>query len=161
MANYGLTHFSHLQDFINVICGIVGKNGGNANALVLETIATETSLGTLEDKTVGAGMGLSQFDKIPFYDIRDRTSPNLILKIKSELGIDIRVVEWEHLRYNPLLSVLFCRLFYKLIKEEIPSKLELRAMYWKKYYNTKFGKGTVEHYIKSVERMEEFKAKLL
>ncbi len=162
MPNYGLTHFAHLQDCINLTCEILG-NGKNdvANALLLETIATETNLGTLEDKTIGAGMGLAQFDKIPFYDIRDRTSPKLILQIKEKIGVDIRVVEWQDLRYNPLLSVLFCRLFYKLVKEEIPSNLQLRAMYWKKYYNTVHGKGTVEHYVKSVERMEEFKAKLL
>lgn len=62
-------------------------------------------------------------------------------------GIDIELVEWEHLRYNPLLAMLFTRLKYKLIPELVPKSIEARARYWKMFYNSKAGKGTVEHYL--------------
>lgn len=42
---------------------------------------------------------------------------------------------------------LFTRLFYRLIPEAILETIEGRAKYWKKYYNTVLGKGTVEHYL--------------
>lgn len=68
-------------------------------------------------------------------------------KIITDLGVDISLVEWEHLRYNPYLSLIFTRLLYRLVKESIPSTIEERAKYWKKYYNTELGKGTPEHYL--------------
>ena len=86
---------------------------------------------------------------MPFGDIQDRVKESDRKKIKIELGIDLDLIGWEHLRYNPLLCVLFTRLKYKKVPEEIPMSLEGRAKYWKKYYNTVAGKGTVEHYIKA------------
>ena len=61
--------------------------------------------------------------------------------------MDLSLIEWEHLRYNPYLSLIFTRLLYRFVKEPIPSTIEDRAKYWKKYYNTEAGKGTPEHYL--------------
>jgi len=36
---------------------------------------------------------------------------------------------------------------YKLIPELIPNSLDERATYWKKYYNSEAGKGTMKHYL--------------
>lgn len=63
------------------------------------------------------------------------------------LRIEVCQQRMEHLRYNPYLSLIFTRLFYRLIPEAIPETIEGRAKYWKKYYNTVLGKGTVEHYL--------------
>jgi len=68
-------------------------------------------------------------------------------KIKADLGIDIQLVNWDDLRYNPTLCLLFTRIFYLLRKPKIPTTIEGRAAYWKKWYNTRLGKGTVEHYL--------------
>lgn len=91
-------------------------------------------------------MGITQFDKLPFEDIKNR-SMQFKDKILKELYVDISLVDWEHLRYNPYLSLLFTRLFYRLRPEAIPETIEERAKYWKKVYNTKLGKGTPEHYL--------------
>jgi hypothetical protein len=116
--------------------------------MIIETAITETGLGRIKDATEFAGMGICQFDKLPFNDIRDRSIPKWRDKILKELEVDIAIIEWDALRYDSFLSLLFCRLFYKLVPAKIPDTMEVRAAYWKQYYNTKFGKGTVEHYIK-------------
>ena len=96
--------------------------------LIMETACAETALGTVQDPTEGAGMGLTQFDELPFNDVKDRSGSQRG-KVLTELGIDIELVEWEHLRYNPLLAMLFCRLKYRLIPEAIPETLAGRAEY--------------------------------
>ena len=149
--NYGLTNGkSEIIRLSRTICSVLGNGAkNNAHELLIETAGAETDFGTFRDNSVGAGMGLTQFDKMPFYDVRDRTKEHNKEKLKRALGIDIDLVEWEHLRYNPLLSLIFTRLKYKLIPDEIPESLEGRAKYWKKYYNTELGKGTIEHYLKA------------
>jgi hypothetical protein len=125
--NYGVVHISHIQDTARYICSLFG-NKEAAEKLLLETACAETGLGFITDKSLGAGMGICQFDKMPFYDVKERS-----LKYKKQIndliGVDISLVEWEHLRYNLLLSFLFCRLKYLLIPESIPSTIEGRAEY--------------------------------
>ncbi len=147
--NYGFVDKSCLFKQAKLICDVLG-NGTNNTAveMILETATAETHLGKLEDRSLKAGMGLTQFDEKPFYNIRDRNIKRRDL-IYKKLGVDITLVKWEDLRYNPFLALLFCRLFYKLISKEIPGTIEQRASYWKKYYNTYLGKGTIKHYLEA------------
>jgi len=139
-----------IRDIAWSVCDCLG-NGANNTALDLikETIGAETNHGEYKDNTLYAGMGIAQLDKIGFDDVKARTRDKHKNSILAYYDIDINLVQWEELRYNPLLSLLFVRLKYKLVPEEIPTTLEGRAEYWKKYYNTSAGKGTVEHYVKS------------
>ena len=147
---YGLINRNQLDDIVEAVCNCLGYGvNGNANVLLIETAGAETNKGTLKDESLGAGMGLTQFDKMPFQDVKDRVRTSDKFKILSDFDIDLDLVEWEDLRYNPLLALLFTRLKYKKIPDEIPKSMPLRAMYWKKHYNTEAGKGTVEHYIKA------------
>jgi len=149
-GNYG--YLGDLEEQARLISECLNqKNAKYATALLLETAAAETHLGKVWDGTVYAGMGLCQFDRKPFYYVRSR-SKMYRKKILECFGIDINRVEWEHLRYNPFLSLLFCRLYYLNIPKPIPTTLEKRARYWKKYYNSYFGKGTVSHYISSAKK---------
>lgn len=151
MSNYGYINETTIRSQIKLICDCLG-NGKNdvAHLLLYETAKAETGLGLIEDKTIGAGIGICQFDKFPFDDLKKR-SLTFRDKILKDLGVDITLVEWEHLRYNSFLSLLFCRLLYKPFNEEIPKDKISRASYWKRYYNTIAGKGTVEHYMKMNE----------
>ena len=145
--NYGVVNLKRINEDALMICDCIGHGlYGTAKEMIIETAIAETGLGQIEDKTVGAGMGLTQFDDKPFQDIRDR-SIKLRPKILKELHIDITLVEWDDLRYNQFLALLFTRLLYWLKGDPIPATIEERAAYWKLHYNTKFGKGTVEHYL--------------
>lgn len=145
--NYGFVDDETIVKQAKKICDCIGHGmHGTAMQMIIETAVTETGLGKIEDKTVGAGMGLTQFDELPFKDILKRNMKSRD-KILKELGVDISLVEWNDLRFNPFLGLLFARLFYLLKGDPIPKTIEERAAYWKLHYNTKLGKGTVEHYL--------------
>jgi len=149
---YGLVNRHHLSDAIKEVCECLG-NGANNNAdkLLYETCGAETSHGNAKDKSKYAGMGITQIDKLPFQDILDRVQKSDKQKVKDYFNIDIDLVGWEHLRYNPLLGLIFTRLKYKKVPVVIPATLEDRAKYWKRYYNTyaKNAKGNIEHYMEA------------
>ncbi|XP_078359539.1 uncharacterized protein LOC144644012 [Oculina patagonica] len=73
------------------------------------------------------------------------------LRIKEILGIDWTQTEWEDLE-KPLYSGLAARLFLARLSAPIPSDLPSQAWYWKTYYNTAAGKGTVQKFIEDVEQ---------
>lgn len=147
---YGLTEENQIQTLAKKVCDCLGY-GSNQTALelILETAAQETRFGTYEDPTKNAGNGLCQFDKLPFEDTKIRTSKANKIKIYQTFGINIDYVEWDSLRYNPLLSLIFCRLKYLLVRSAIPADVEGRAKYWKKWYNSYLGKGTEQEYIEN------------
>lgn len=152
MSNYGYINLKQIQEKAQKICDCIGRGSNNtAVEMIIETAVAETGLGQIEDKTTGAGMGLTQFDKFPFDDIKKRNM-RLRPKILKELGVDIALVEWDDLRYNDFLALLFTRLHYWLKGDPIPKTIEERARYWKLHYNTSAGKGTVEHYLEMNKR---------
>lgn len=145
---YGLTADTDLREMVEQVCKCLGTGvNGVAVELLLETAGAETLRGELEDPTKYAGMGLTQFDKMPFQDVKDRCRFEDKVRINDYFGIDIELVEWEHLRYSPLLALIFTRLKYKKIPAFIPNTFKGRAEYWKEHYNTEAGKGTIEHYM--------------
>ena len=52
---------------------------------------------------------------------------------------------------NIALQVAFCRLKYRRDRKAIPSAsdIEGQAKYWKRVYNTRLGKGTIEHFLEA------------
>jgi hypothetical protein len=112
-----------------------------------EIATVETGRGTIEDRTIGAGMGICQFDEIGFDDVKARTRSRHRDSINRCFSVDINDVVWEDLRTSPLLSLIWCRLKFKLIPDAIPSSISGRGSYWKKFYNTSAGKGSLAHYL--------------
>lgn len=64
---------------------------------------------------------------------------------------------FAELEDNFLLSVVVCRMLYYRQPESLAGDVLGIAKYWKKYYNTKHGKGTIK---KFVEEYKDFKLKL-
>lgn len=54
---------------------------------------------------------------------------------------------------NDKIGLGFCRLHYLRVPEAVPLTLEGQAGYWKQYYNTVEGKGTVEEYVGNLRRL--------
>lgn len=148
--NFGWISEANLKAQAKVIVMCLG-GGDDAYRLILETAGVESKFGTVRDRTINAGIGVCQFDKIPFYDRKPKMMKYRD-RILTDLGVDLNLIKWEHLRYDSFVSLIMCRLYYKIIQEPLPIDLEGRAKYWKKYYNTRAGKGTVEHYIKSSKK---------
>lgn len=71
--------------------------------------------------------------------------------IKAKLGIDWTKTSWQDLQ-KPLYSGLAARLYLAKFPARIPPDLASQARYWKTYYNTSAGKGTVVKFINDVKR---------
>lgn len=147
---------------INKVCLILGNGKNNsANELVARTFIVESNFANISDRTKTSGWGIGQFDEIAVKDIVDRIikRKDLLNKIKTELDIDFEYYDYFMNIYgaadimapvlcsSTLVSTIFTRLKYIFIPEEIPLSVEGMGQYWKKYYNTYAGKGTVTHFI--------------
>lgn len=122
-----------------------------AESLLLGTMAQESRFGTyIKQLGDGPALGFYQMEPATYHDIRknylDFRDP-LCCKIASYL--DYRSFPTaEALIYDLRLQVIFARLHYIRVAEELPEAGDIReqAHYWKKYYNTSDGKGTEKEF---------------
>ena len=102
--------------------------------------------------------GIWQVDLIGFQAIQDTEShPRLARRfnqIRRVLGIEWRLVQWKDLR-KPLFSGLAARLFLSNIPAAIPAANDVlgQAQYWKRFYNTYAGAGTVDKFVRDVSAL--------
>jgi len=149
---YGLISKKHLDDTILEVTRVLGDGANNtAHLLLSETAQTETSYGDYPDMNLFSGYGVMQFDDVGINDTIARTPQHIKDLIKKTWGIDLDYVNGFAMQWSPLLSVVMARLKYRLIPQEIPKSRNARAMYWKKWYNSELGKGTVEHYLEATK----------
>jgi hypothetical protein len=113
----------------------------------------ESDMGNHPDTYSGkADCGVWQLTPVALADTQDRIAhPNLKVfhaRIYHYTGIDWNTLECEDMNNN-LLGALAARMYLLNIPEEIPGSIKERAWYWKEYYNTKKGSGTVDHFIRA------------
>ena len=123
-------------------------HGDNVNILMFGTIAQESHLGKYRKQINGEALGIPQIERPTFGHVFKRYE-KLIRSIFPEL-IEIN---FEMLETNDKLAIVVARLKYWTIPVFIPAADDLEgiANYWKKYYNTAKGKGTVEQFLKNYE----------
>jgi len=148
---YGLNNETELSSSIRRACEIVNpKNVPVSIKFLSEIAAAESAMATFRDNHHEQGKGVFQHDSIGFFDVKTRIMNYNVLiakRIYDETNIDLEKVTFEELDYSPLLSALFCRMSIYLIPHAIPKTRIQRAKMWKTFYNSKLGKGTVEHYM--------------
>ena len=143
---YGLVNDDQLDQYIEKVVDVLG-GGDPAVKLLAETAAAETNYGKAVDRSWNVGVGVMQFDPIGFDDVKARTSERVKDIVQKEFGIIIDRTYIGDLRHSPMLSVIFARLKYRLIPSPIPADVHGRAAYWKKWYNSELGAGTIDHYL--------------
>jgi len=123
-------------------------NTEEARNLVFETGCAESGYRQLEQIGGGPGISFWQLELGTVVDIWE----NYVVYRKNyiELLYKMGLVE-EQLTFcvltNIALAAAFCRIYYRRKPGAIPGTMPGRAAYWKKYYNTAGGAGTVDHYI--------------
>ena len=116
--------------------------------LVVGTAIQESRLHYLKQIPSGIAKGICQMEEATHDDIWDN-----FLKYKPEikerlLGLTNQSMDLvDQLKGNLYYAVAMCRIHYYRVSEALPNDLEGMARYWKKYYNTELGKGTVEEFI--------------
>ena len=121
--------------------------------IISEVACVESNCGDYIKQINGPACGIFQIEPNTAKDIlnnflafRTQYKNKVMLTYINSMSLE------ENLMYNLAFSVAMCRVFFLRISESIPSTVEKRAEYWKKYYNTVYGKGTVEDYIRKVEK---------
>lgn len=151
MRYYGLKDDVHATTMALDVVRVFGGGFRCVQALI-GICCVETNLGRFEDAHPDKwGVGLTQFDQIGFDDVKARTRNKDKIKLEKEFGYVMKDLVLKDLKDDPLLALCFARLKYKLIPDDIPADIPGQARYWKRFYNTAEGKGTVEKYLEKWE----------
>lgn len=126
-----------------------------AERLVLGTACQESECGRwLHQLGGGPALGIFQMEPATWDDI----ATNFLVYRKE---LDAKVEKWacvqgpldaEEMIGNLYYATAMCRVHYLRVPEPIPDYLGGQAAYWKKYYNTELGRGTVQEYLNSWNR---------
>jgi hypothetical protein len=128
----------------------------SAVELLMLTAAVESKLGTYIEQITGPALGIFQMEPNTEGDIWEHYldyKPGLADIVKGFSGNFINP-ELD-LKANLTYQIIMARIHYLRIPEPLPDAddVEGLARYWKKYYNTHLGKGTVEKAIKSYKEL--------
>ena len=125
----------------------------SAVELLMLTAAVESNLGTYIKQVKGPALGVFQMEPNTHEDIWDNY-------IDYHKGLGERVHNgWGgasvDLQYNLKYAIIMARVHYLRVPERLPKATspEELGKYWKKYYNTHLGRGTVE---KAVEKYNKY-----
>ncbi len=150
----------HLRDLI-IIPTLKETHTYNKSAipLILLTAAQETGMGYyLQQLNGGPAQGLYQTEPPSFYYTIEKhlpSRPPLAERVCKSLKVpDLNHFVPEDMIYNLKLATIMCRLHYLRINKPLPNSTDIAALaaYWKKYYNSPSGKGTVTEAIDNYER---------
>ncbi|MEO5364675.1 MAG: hypothetical protein H7838_13810 [Magnetococcus sp. DMHC-8] len=125
-----------------------------AEELVLGTAIQESGLRYLQQLGGGPARGLWQMERPTHDDIWQN-----FLHGRTKLGLNILgpYVKPDHARLASDLAYAcaMCRVHYLRCPDMLPSAGDIdgQAAYWKAWYNTPLGKGTVEQYIANWHRV--------
>ena len=130
----------------------LGLDSEDAREMLYVTGKAESGYKTLQQYGGGPALGFFQMEPNTAIDIWDNYvmyRPKYRDKLYS-LGFDDSNVEFCLLS-NIGLQAAFCRLHYRRVPSALPKSdnLVAQAKYWKKYYNTHLGKGTIKHFMEA------------
>lgn len=136
----------------------IGLWSENAEELLMGTAAHESHMGKYARQVNGPALGAFQMEPSPHTDIYDnflRYKPDLLRAVQDTIpiGAESRTPAGYKcgsnamLTHNPCYAALMARLHYLRQPGKVPDSIEGQGQYWKKYYNTAAGKGTVEQYL--------------
>lgn len=128
-----------------------------AEDLVLGTACQESHCGKYLRQVGCSGMtgafGVWQMEIATARDIYDnylRYKPELKTVVEGLRGNGQSIP--EALTTNLAYACAMCRIHYLRQPGKIPATVDGQAQYWKKYYNTALGRGTVAEYVDNWDR---------
>lgn len=124
-----------------------------AEDLVMGTAAQESRFKYVR-QIKGPALGIYQAEPSTHLDYWRYLSSKQMLHDRVIVKCDIipsLKVNHERLVYDLKYATIMCRIHYLRIKEALPEHgdIEGYARYWKKYYNTSFGAGTEDEFIRN------------
>jgi len=153
---------NHVRELIKESLLSVKMHDENIEELLMLTCAVESDMGqNIKQLNGGPAVGLFQMEPATHNDTMDRwlnLKRNESLKGLINYYLDWNcgaLISYDTMRWNMKYAIIVARLKYKMIKEPIPKKEDVvgLAKYWKKYWNTELGDGTVE---KAIEKYNKY-----
>ena len=141
-----------IEDIVHWTLNKMDMYSKDAFALVMRTGFAETGFKHLKQMGDGPALGFFQVEPKTIMDTMDNYA-KYRPKVQEDLyklGFHESDVAYRVMS-NIALQVAFCRLKYRRDRKAIPSAsdIEGQAKYWKRVYNTRLGKGTVEHFLEA------------
>lgn len=138
----------------------LGLNSSTAVRLISGTIAQESNGKYIRQLRNGPALGICQMEPATFVDICDNYlafRPHLIHKLRASCIVPIKdntLPPPDAMVANMAFSVAMCRYHYLRVKHPLPDANDIGqiALYWKKYYNTAEGAGTVKEFRYNYEK---------
>lgn len=125
--------------------------------LLIGTLAVETNLGQFKGNSP---YGVAQMRNSGFQfvqgELKKRGEESEVFETLTGKPVDrmkLSMLEKDH-----RMAILYMAYYYKfLVKDKIEdSSIDEAANIWKKYYNTRLGKGTPEAFKKAYQRQEKY-----
>ena len=162
-----MVSIDQIRSLVFKVCYGVGDKYGTKEAvqLVLETGVVESNYKFIRQLGDGPARSFWQIEPATEVDnlqhyLKHRTP--LMSKCAEVSMVDIK--HWQNfseplwsdiLEKNLAAAIIHCRLKYWRVPKKMPNSLEGRAKYWKTYYNSAEGAGTVEKYIETIKGMRD------
>ena len=157
--------FNHMKEFNREFLELIIQptlkelkmHSPEAENLILGTALAETALREMEQgwgKKQGTALGFFQMEPNTHDDIWKNYlayRPEIINKIQTVCNVWGERTEGL-LIWNLRYACAMARIKYYPIPHYIPDSVKGQAEYWKKWYNTNLGAGTVQHYLDAWER---------
>lgn len=126
--------------------------------LVMGTAAQESRMRYLKQLGKGPAVSIFQIEPRTYMDMWQ----NWILlrpEVRNALyrivagGDAQKIPDIGHMYGNLKYAAAMCRIYYRRVPAPLPKHDDVRGMaaYWKKYYNTVHGKGTVEEFMRNYQ----------
>ena len=146
-----------IRPVLTMLDGRDGKSwtGAAAEELLLGTALVESNLTWLVQHGGGPAISVFQMEPATINDIQEnfiRHRP--MLREAVELTAGVWPIMPEALKGNLYLAAMMCRIHYRRVPAPLPEAGDVGGMakYWKKFYNTAKGKGTVGKYREAWQR---------
>ena len=141
-----------IKHIINSTLEFLELGSDDAASLIFATGMAESGYRCLIQKGGGPALGFFQCEPATAIDVYNNYvayRPKYKEKLEK-LGFDIDNVKFC-LVSSIAIQVALCRLHYRRVPKALPKagNLEAQGKYWKKYYNSELGKGTVEHFVEA------------
>jgi hypothetical protein len=126
-----------------------------SEALLMGTAMQESGLTYIEQIGGGGALGFFQMEPATHDDIWE----NYLERGRDDLAR--KVDTWASVRvsaglvFNLAYATAMCRVHYLRVKDPLPHEKDIIGLagYWKKFYNTEAGKGTINQFVENYERM--------
>jgi len=146
---------NQMKDIISEVLSMLENYTGiqktkEAVNLVYETGMAESGYRALVQKGGGPAVSFFQIEPATGRDIFNNYVEyrQTLVEALIQFGLDPMNLDFC-IKTNIAIAICMCRFHYRRVPSAIPKTKEGRAKYWKKYYNTELGKGSVEHYLEA------------